>query len=589
MSFRIATVGHVDHGKSTLIGRLLADTQQTRDDRQAKVASFCASEQRKFEYAFLLDALEEEQSQGITIDVTEVAWKLKNREFTFVDTPGHREFLKKMVGGASRVDAAILMVDVTEGIRDTFRRQVKMLDLLGIQQLIVLVNKMDLVDWREEAWQSCESEILKLFAKFSGRLTVLPASAWHGANLLEASPDMPWYSGPSLSDVLIELNQTESQDAGPTRFLIQDVYRTEEKRIFVGRVESGSLQVGDPLTFFPGQHTTRIKTIEVYQESRTSAQSGDCIGITLEDALFLDRGTLGYSPSQAPQITSSALADLFWLAAHPLRLGDSLLIKSGTRQFHALVKSVINEIDTDTFVEHHDSAQIRLFGRVQLEFKQEVALDRFVDCPSTGRFVACQNGQVLGGGRWAECVAKQALNPRGQVLWFTGLSGAGKSTLARALETELSATGLPVIVLDGDELRQGLCRDLGFSTADRNEHIRRTAEVAKLFSNQGFTVITALISPLESQRQAARKILGLAYREVFVDSPLAICEQRDVKGLYAKARRGEIPDFTGVSAPFELPEAADLHIQTHENSLPQALQMLKQKFITQHQAKDHNL
>jgi bifunctional enzyme CysN/CysC len=576
VNLRIATVGHVDHGKSTLIGRLLSDTKQTLDERKAKVQSFCEGEGRKFEYAFLLDALEEEQSQGITIDVTEVPWTFADRKYIFVDTPGHREFLKKMVGGASRVDAAILMLDAVEGVRDSLRRQVRVLELLGIRDLIILVNKMDLVDWSEEAWLQRESEVRELFPAHEGTFQVLPAAAWHGANLLESSVEMPWYHGPTLAEALQSIRAKKGLVLGPTRFFVQDVYRTDNKRIYVGRLESGRLQVGDTLTFHPGNQSSRIRTIEVFGEERTAGVAGESLGLTLEDSLFLDRGALGFSSMAPPCEASSAIVDLFWLADQPIHVGQRLVVKTGTRQCAVRVAEIIKEIDGDTFVEHEGAGEIKLFGRVRFAFDRPLAFDRFSDCEPTGRFVVCVDGQIHGGGRWVEPTQEPSAKDEGRVLWFTGFSGAGKTTLALALEKKCRDQGRKVIVLDGDVLRQGLCRDLGFSPEDRSENLRRAAEVAKLFADAGFLVITAFISPLEQHRHTAREIIGEnRFSEVHVDAPMATCERRDVKGLYAKARRGEILDFTGVSAHFEAPRAPALHLSTAEYSVESSLLQLE--------------
>lgn len=563
MRTRIATVGHVDHGKSTLIGRLLADTGQAQPGREAKVQSLCDEEGRRFEFAFLLDALEEEQSQGITIDVTEVPWKFDGREYVFVDTPGHREFLKKMVGGASTVDAAILMLDAVEGVRDTFRRQLRMLDLLGVKHRIVLINKMDLTAWSEEVWRERLQEVRAL----DPGAAVLPAAAWHGSNLLGRPIEMPWYDGPCLAEALAMI-KPERPSEQPARFYIQDIYRFDEKRIYAGRMTSGEIQVGQTLEFQPGNARTRVRSIEVFGEKRESARQGDSIGLTLEDPLFLERGTLAYDPERPPLLSTEALADLFWLGREPLKLGDTVHVKSGTSVARARVRSVEGGFEGES------AGAINMFGRVKLHFERPLAFDRFSEGLGTGRFVACLNGEVLGGGRWVDQVKETPLG-QGKVLWLTGLSGAGKTTLAREMEMNLQAHGQAVIVLDGDVLREGLCRDLGFTPSDRSENLRRAAEVAKLFADKGFTVICAFISPLNVQRETAREIVGTErFREVYVDAALDVCETRDVKGLYAKARRGEIRDFTGISADFEIPRNPDLHLRTDRDSIKESLRQL---------------
>lgn len=593
MSTRVALVGHVDHGKSTLIGRLLSDTNQTRRERVERVESYCQSKGQKFEYAFLLDALEEEQAQGITIDTTEVHWNHQGREYTFVDTPGHREFLKKMVGGASSVDGAILIVDALEGPTESFQRQLMILDLLGIKQLIVVVNKMDLAGWKESTWKKRKSEILDRWAAVSSlsskESVILPLSAWQGVNLIERSSQMEWYKGPSLAEALLQISRPRSSQDSLTRFYIQDVYRQKDKRIYVGRLESGSLRVGDELFFLPGFSRSRVRSIEVYEEDRIEARCGDAVGICLEDPVYLDRGFLAYSGNVSPRTSLSLAADIFWLDKSPLKLGDRLKVKSGTQSAWAIVEKISSDIDGDTFAEKRNADSLQLFGRVQFQFEKAWNFDYFLDCPATGRFVVAKSNLIAGGGRWVRDESLEILgvssrtkegprndlalqipseSRRGRVLWLTGYSGAGKSTIARFVENHLNNLGVKTIVLDGDQLRQGLSRDLGFSMEDRNENIRRTAEVAKLMADIGLVVITALISPLREQRELARKIIGPhRFSEIYVDCPIEICAQRDPKGLYEKASEGIISNFTGVSSVYEAPRQPNLHLLSSKFSL----------------------
>lgn len=587
MSIRIALVGNVDHGKSTIIGRLLSDSGQVLEERKAKVDSLCREQGRKFEYAFLLDALEEEQIQGITIDVTEVAWRNAGKDFLFVDTPGHREFLKKMVGGASNVEAALLVVDACEGISDTFRRQIHILDLLGIQQRIVLLNKMDLTEWSEKIWRQRELEIQQGYSGLPP--LVIPAAALSGDNLLERSANMPWYRGLTLAEALMQLNSFPALRTQPLRFFIQDIYRQDEKRIYVGRVETGSLNVGDEIQFAPGFAKTQIRSIEGTpgSESRQTAVSGDAIGITLDPPLFLERGHLGFRPAHPPRSGHLLKADLFWLHSSPLKTGDRLNIKTGTQSQEATVEAI--EFVFDAYSENKQESvnSLALFGRISLRFTTPFFFDPFAECEPLGRFVACMEGKVLGGGRWVAQnlfteksdilpdEREQRFRHNGMVLWMTGLSGAGKSSIARSLERKLFDAGLSPVVLDGDNLRQGLCRDLGFSMEDRNENLRRVAEVAKLMSEAGLIVITAFISPLESQRQLANAILGNnRFFEIHIDCPIEECVRRDAKGLYAKAKNGKIPDFTGIGSQFERPTSPHLRLFTQQQSVDECADSL---------------
>lgn len=567
MKVRVALVGHVDHGKSTVIGRLLSDTGQAREDRREKVRSTCESVGRRFEYAFLLDALEEEQSQGITIDVTEVNWSHGGREIVFVDTPGHREFLKKMIGGASRVDAAILVVDALEGLKDTFRRQMHVLELLGVRQRIILLNKMDLAGWKEETWEARRREVFETQGLDPRTTPVIPVAAWHGENLLAPSDQMPWYRGPTLAQALSALEPARPEEEAPLRYFVQDVYRKEEQRIFVGRVEAGTLRQGQRIRFFPEGRETTVRSIEVHGEDRDEARCGDAIGITLEDALYLDRGALGFSPDSPPRLSREVQADLFWLDSEPVLPGDRLRIKAGTQFAEARVERIDSELDCETFAVQENPSKICSFGKVWLKFDSPWAFDAFSECPPSGRFVAMKGFRALGGGRWlAPTSDGPASMPRtlpGQVVWLTGLSGAGKSTIAAGLKLRLLGQGIAATVLDGDELRQGLCKDLGFSLVDRAENLRRAAEVARLMARAGLVVITASISPLREIRERAREIVGTdSFLEVFVDCPLERCEARDPKGLYERARRGLLSEFTGIDSPYEIPLKPDVTLKT---------------------------
>ncbi|MBK7842994.1 MAG: adenylyl-sulfate kinase [Bdellovibrionales bacterium] len=588
MSTRIALVGHVDHGKSTLIGRILSDTAQAREERQEKVMSFCQSRGKKFEYAFLIDALEEEQSQGITIDTTEVNWIYQNRDFVFIDTPGHREFLKKMVGGASSVDAAILIVDAVEGPKDSFQRQLMILELLGVKQLIVTVNKMDMVSWNENIWTKLEKDIRSQINQSFLSVSILPIAAWHGANLVSRSVEMPWYLGPTLSEVLMATHSLCANEKGPTRFYIQDVYQLDEKQVYVGRLESGTLCVGDDLQFLPGHSRGRVKTIEAYEENRLDARSGDAVGFTLEEALPLVRGTLAYAENDPPKSLMKITADIFWLDSVPLQVGDRLNIRSGPQSSFATISRIDREIDGDTFSERKAVQSLGLFGRVQFNFETPWNFDFFEQCEPTGRFVTAREGKVLGGGRWVQnrpaffersdaAVMGQSRveQHKGRVLWFTGLSGSGKTTIAKALEKRLLQCGVRSIVLDGDRIREGLCRDLGFSLEDRSENLRRVAEVARLMAEVGLVVISAFISPLADQRRVAKDIIGDdLYSEIFIDCPLEICESRDPKGLYAKARNGQLEEFTGISSVFEKPGCPDVKLSTNHSTIETAVDEL---------------
>lgn len=574
MSVRIAVVGHVDNGKSTLIGRLMSDTGQVHAEKIGKVQSICRQQGRKYEYAFLLDALEEEQAQGITMDVTEVQWSFEDRVYTFVDTPGHREFLKKMVGGASRVDAALLIVDAVDGVSASLLRQLQLLEVLGVEQILVLVNKMDLVEWRQNVFFEIKSTLDQ--ARGSLSLMTIPISAWNGENLLAPSKPLSWYQGPTLVNALSRILSRHQLQSEKTRFQVQDVYRYGEERIYVGRVECGQLSVGDTLEFAPSGATATVTAIHVYDTTTNSAVRGDAVGISIDKDLFLDRGSVGYFVHERPQSSLAVIGDIFWLDETPLKVGERVHVRIGTQATSAVVDAVLHETDEDTFVQNTLSSQVNLIGRVSFRFDQPVWFDGFNDNDLTSRFVVARKHVVVGGGRWLKETPASKQSHKGHVLWFTGFSGAGKSTLAQAFQKRLEAQNRSVFMLDGDVVRTGLCRDLGFSMDDRLENIRRSAEVAKLAADSGQIVLAAFISPLEEQRELARSIVGPGrFSEVFVDCPMSVCEQRDVKGLYAKARRGEIPQFTGIGSDYQPPKSPDVHIPSGHISILQSLELLE--------------
>jgi bifunctional enzyme CysN/CysC len=564
---KVAFVGNVDHGKSTLIGRLLSDCEQISKERSERVQKYCENTKQKYEYAYLLDALEEEQSQGITIDTTEKRFQYRDTSFLFVDTPGHFEFLKKMIGGASRVDVAVFLLDVNEEISTVFLRQNKILDILGVKNRIVLLNKMDVSNWNEVLFRKQEETVRKILSNLN--VQVLPISAYWGENLFESSKKMPWHKGDSFLDALIGLKKQKEEYSDTYRITVQDAYRWDEKRIFVGRVEAGSIHVNDRIHFLPSGEFSRIKTLEYFDESRSVALAGEAIGFTLEDPIYLERGSVGYSESSAPYYRSELLVDVFWLKQQPLMIGDRVKVKNGTLTGVASVEKILFELEANELKEIPLSKKVHIFGRIQLKFDTPWVFDSFASIQEMGRMVFFQDLQPVGGGIVVEDHARHdhridsQIDTENKVIWFTGLSGAGKSTLAIHLAKNLSKNH-KVKILDGDHVRNGLCKDLGFSESDRRENVRRVAEVAKLFQEEGYFVIVALISPIETDRTLARSIVGNAFREVYIDCSLAVCEARDVKGLYKKARSGKIFQFTGIDSQYEVPSRPDLTVNTSE-------------------------
>ena len=610
LPLRVVFVGHVDHGKSTLIGRILHDTDSLPDGKMEMVKTACAAEGMEFEFAFVLDALLEEQKQNVTIDTTEIRFKTKRRKYIIIDAPGHKEFLKNMITGASRADAAVLVIAANEGVREQSRRHAYLLGLLGIKQLIVVVNKMDLVDFDEKRFGEIETEYGKFLADLGVQARVfVPASAKTGENIASSSKKMKWNKGPTVLAALDLLESQQSDVDLPLRFSVQDVYRFEDRRIIAGRVETGKLRVGDELVFSPANKTSRVYSIERWNiENNSEAVAGDSIGITLSEQIFVERGYVASHQSDTPIETNRLHADLFWIVSDPLKVGRLYDLRLGTQEVKCEVSSIDEVMDSSTLQTHsdkRDQLQRNEVGRLTIQTRGPLVIDNHDRIPKLGRFVIADDGRICGGGTifggvytdrtvaksknifWVEGkITAQARavrsGHRGAVVWFTGLSGAGKSTIAQALERELFSRGMHTYVLDGDNIRHGLNSNLGFSPEDRFENIRRVSEVAKLMADSGTVVISAFISPYRLDRRRAREIAleGKAeFIEVFVDAPLEVCEERDPKNLYKKARAGEIREFTGIDAPYEAPENPEIVVHTDRQSVDESVATILEELL----------
>ncbi len=595
----LVVVGHVDHGKSTLIGRLLFDTNSVPDGKKERIEAACKAEGMEFEYAFLMDALLEEQAQNITMDTTRVPFRTPRRQFTIIDAPGHKEFLKNMITGAASADAAILIVDANEGLREQTRRHGYLLSLLGLKQVVVAVNKMDLVGYDEKIFARIRAEL----TEFLGKLHVtashfVPIAAKHGEGLVHVSTHTPWYHGPALLEALEQFRATPPIAGAPLRLTVQDIYRFDARRIVAGLVEAGSVSIGDPIEFSPGGKRSRVKTIETWPAANMSGPvgAGLPVAITLDDELFVERGQIGAPPSALPTEAREFTGRVFWLHAEPLRVGDTLPLRLGTQEADARLVAVSRVLDAVTLdaslapateVKRHEVAELRL------RVRRPIAFDAGGKIPALGRFVLMRGRRIAGGGVIDSAVQPDAgrddtlpvtpasrttlLGHRGAVIWLTGLSGAGKSTLSTALEQRLFRAGILPAVVDGDVLRAGLCQGLGFSDTDRKENIRRAAEAALLLAEAGAVVITALISPFRADRQLVAelcRVRGVPFAEVFVNAPLAECERRDPKQLYVRARAGQIPKFTGIDSPYEPPLAPTLELRTDLEPVEQSLEKL---------------
>ena len=614
---KIVIVGHVDHGKSTFVGRLFHDTGSLPEGKLEQLQRVAERRGVPFEWANLMDALQAERDQNITIDTAQIWFQTPKRQYVIIDAPGHKEFLKNMITGAASAEAALLLIDANEGVREQSRRHGYLLNLLGIRQIAVLVNKMDLQDYAHERFQQIEAEYRAFLKSLAVEPEVfIPIAARHGDNIASLSAKMPWWRGPTVLSALDEFTVAELPHHQSLRFPIQDVYRFDDRRILAGRIEAGSLKVGDRLLFSPSNKVSTVKSIERWNAPEGSvATAGESIGITLTEQVFVERGAVAAHETAPPYELGLFQARLFWLGRAPFTKGKLYKLKLATQEADCEIVSIQRIIDASSletiargtepsFVGRHEVAELTL------RTKRLIAFDAHSEIVATGRFVIVDGLEVAGGGivadgdyprRTSDSLHKShnifwtqgKVTPQqraarnghpGCVLWLTGLSGSGKSTIATDLERELFNAGKHVFVLDGDNVRHGLCSDLGFSPEDRKENIRRVGEVARVLANAGTICITAFISPYRTDRDLVRKMLDgdpCEFIEVFVNAPLEVCEQRDPKGLYAKARANEIQAFTGVSAPYEAPTSPEIELQTdkltvHE-SVGRVMEYLRRK------------
>jgi bifunctional enzyme CysN/CysC len=605
-ALRVVIVGHVDHGKSTLVGRLLHDTGSLPEGKFEQIQSVCRRRGMTFEWAFLMDALQAERDQNITIDVSQIWFRSARRNYVIIDAPGHKEFLKNMVTGAASAQAAILLIAANEGIQEQSKRHAYLLSMLGVPYVIVLVNKMDLVAYSEERFNQIESEYRDFLKHLSIRpLSFLPVSAREGNNLIAGADDvMPWFGGNSLLAELDQLPEPPAPESAPLRFSVQDIYRFDQRRIIAGRIESGTLRVGDKVIFAPNNKESAVASIERWNAPVADvAEAGESIGVTLKDQIFVERGHIGSHESNPPIETNRFRARIFWMGERPFALAKRYKVKLLTQEVEAQLVSVDRLIDATTL--EASGGLRRSVGRnevaeVTIQTRAPLVIDNYDRISTSGRFVVVDERDVAGGGiifggvyldrqkvrssniYWSESAITQRERTernghRGMVVWLTGLSGAGKSTLARALEYELFIRHMHVYVLDGDNVRHGLNSNLGFTPEDRVENIRRVAEVAKLMADAGTVVLTSFISPYRNDRLRSREIVlsgGVEFVEVYVAAPIDVCEHRDPKNLYKRARAGEIRQFTGIDAPYEEPENPEIILRTDRESVEDSVDRL---------------
>ncbi len=613
---RLTMAGSVDDGKSTLIGRLLYESESIAIDQWAGVQSSSKRLGREYvDLALLTDGLKAEREQGITIDVAYRHFSTERRRFVIADTPGHEQYTRNMVTGASTADVAIVLIDARNGVSVQSRRHGFIASLLGIQSVLVAVNKMDLVGWSRETFEQIKSEYAAFAAGLGLAAEFIPLSALQGDNVLTRSTQMAWYEGPTFLEALERTEVDQSGPSRPLRFPVQSVVRPHPRfRGYAGTIASGTVAVGDEIVALPSGRRSRVKAIATFNGELRRAAAGQAVTICLEDERDIARGTTLVGAADQPRVGRVFDAMLVWMHDKPLQVGAPYLFKHTSSLVRGRILEIEYRISPDLKLSQTDELGLNEIARVVVQLDQDVAYDDYRADRQMGAIIIIdpiENGTVAAGmitegTRYAfeadgvarkHAVSQNIHRQRGLVslenrmallrqkpttLWLTGLSGAGKSTIAYALENRLLEFAKACYVLDGDNVRHGLNRDLGFAAEDRTENIRRVAEVAALFNDAGMIVITSFISPYRRDRRFARATIGEAnFVEVFVDAPLDVCEKRDPKGLYHKARTGKIQDFTGISAPYEPPEQATLHLRTDqltpEQSVDQIVDLLRKQ------------
>jgi len=595
---RFITCGSVDDGKSTLIGRLLYDSKMIFEDQLAALeadSQKLGTQGQQIDFALLVDGLAAEREQGITIDVAYRFFATEKRKFIVADTPGHEQYTRNMVTGASTADLAIILIDARKGILTQTRRHSYLAHLIGIKKIVLAINKMDLVDYDAARF----AEICAAYQDFASSIgieafTAIPISGLAGDNITHASVRTPWYDGPTLLSHLedVELDQTQAADK-PFRMPVQWVNRPNlDFRGFSGQIASGSISQGDMVRIVPSGKTTKVARIVTMDGDLPMAVAGQSVTLTFDDEIDCSRGDVIAIADAPPMVADQFESTLVWMDEAALLPGRNYIMKIGTQSVEACVQSLKYQINVNN-TEHLAVKTLALndIGVVEIATTRPIVFEAYGDNRDLGGFILIDKmthatiaaGMLHFSLRRAQNVHWQATdidrqahaaqkNQTPRVLWFTGLSGSGKSTIANALEKRLYQDGQHSFLLDGDNVRHGLNKDLGFTDAARVENIRRVGEVAKLMTDAGLIVLTAFISPFQAEREMVRNMLPEGeFIEIFVDTPLAVAEQRDVKGLYKKARAGELKNFTGIDSPYEAPSAPEIHIDTRTTSVEQAV------------------
>lgn len=587
---KFITCGSVDDGKSTLIGHMLYDAKLLfADQEQAlELDSKAGSREGAIDYSLLLDGLMAEREQGITIDVAYRYFTTENRSFIVADTPGHEEYTRNMAVGASFADLAVILVDASKGVLTQTRRHTRICSLMGIKHFVFAVNKMDLINHNQDQFQKIRKAIKVLLAEFEyATAAIIPVSATEGDNIMKKSSRMPWYKGKTLLNYLETIDVQEDPSETGFTMPVQRVCRPNHNfRGFQGQIESGQISVGDQITVLPSNESAVISNLLEGDKEVTSSSAGHAVTIQLDREIDISRGCV-LTKDTEPAVNTMFSSTLLWMDDSRLIPGKNYLLKIGTQMMPVTIMNIKYKIDVNTGSEvFTDTIYKNEIARCEISAASKLVFDRFENNKALGSFIlidrvthmtsAC--GVVeksLNRSRnltWHQMdvtkeLREQQLGQKAYTIWFTGLSGSGKSTLANALESRLASLGKHTMLLDGDNIRMGLNRNLSFTEADRIENIRRIAETAKLMNDAGLIVLTSFISPFKRDRRSAKEIIGNDYLEIYVSTPMEECERRDVKGLYQKARSGAIENFTGISSPYETPENPDIIIDTTSRSV----------------------
>ncbi|MBS9402910.1 sulfate adenylyltransferase subunit CysN [Halomonas sp. TRM85114] len=605
---RFITCGSVDDGKSTLIGRLLHDSKMIYEDQLAAITQASKTSGTtgdEVDLALLVDGLQSEREQGITIDVAYRYFSTDKRKFIIADTPGHEQYTRNMATGASTASLAIILIDARHGVQTQTRRHSFIADLLGIQHLVVAINKMDLVEYSQARYDEIVTEYQAVADKLNARdIRFVPMSALKGDNVVNRSETMDWYRvdgqpGPALLELLETVEVTHDRNLRDLRLPVQYVNRPNlDFRGYAGTLAAGILHPGQAVRALPSGKTSTVERLVTFDGDLDVAYPGQAITVTLSDQIDISRGDWLVAADDPVPLAASFEADIVWMHETALEPGKLYDLKLATRDIAGKVTAIDYQIDVNILEQRHaDHLDLNTIARCRVELTAPVPIDDYRASPGTGSFILIDrlNNLTVGAGMihqpfdselpyeyrdndskanvvWNRTSVTQAMREQlnghaGKCVWFTGYSGSGKSTLANALEVELNRRGYHTMLLDGDNVRHGLCKDLGMNEIDRGENIRRVGEVARLFAEAGIIVITAFISPFRADRDAARKLFDEHdFVEVHVDTPLDVCERRDPKGLYQKARDGKLQDFTGINSPYEVPKAAELTVNTEELS-----------------------